>query len=162
MQFSQLIDKFILLKNELPPAEFAQRYIEATGLLRMYKEQETEDALDRWNNIQRILSHIAEYSERQETPTLEEYLEQIALISDLDITDTTKDHVSLMTLHAAKGLEFPVVFIAGLEQGLFPLEKLKMTMRKRKKNAAYFMSVSRAHAKSCSSRMLKGVTVLAN
>jgi DNA helicase-2/ATP-dependent DNA helicase PcrA len=148
VQFSQLIEKFTLLKDEIPPAEFAQQYIEATGLLRMYKEQETEDALDRWNNIQRLLSHIAEYTERTENPTLEEYLEQIALISDLDITDTTKDHVSLMTLHAAKGLEFPVVFIAGLEQGLFPLGKAENdNEEKEEERRLFYVGITRAREK---------------
>ncbi|HYF02321.1 MAG TPA: UvrD-helicase domain-containing protein [Patescibacteria group bacterium] len=148
VQFSQLIEKFTLLKDEIPPAEFAVQYIEATGLLRMYKEQETEDALDRWNNIQRLLSHIAEYSARTENPTLEEYLEQIALISDLDITDTTKDHVSLMTLHAAKGLEFPVVFIAGLEQGLFPLGKAENdNEEKEEERRLFYVGITRAREK---------------
>jgi len=148
VQFSQLIEKFTLLKDEIPPADFAQQYIDATGLLRMYKEQETEDALDRWNNIQRLLSHIAEYTERTENPTLEEYLEQIALISDLDITDTTKDHVSLMTLHAAKGLEFPVVFIAGLEQGLFPLGKAENdNEEKEEERRLFYVGITRAREK---------------
>lgn len=70
-------------------------------------------------NIEQILATVAEYAEEEEEPT-SKILQQFSLMTDADDTDLSKDSIALMTLHAAKGLEFPVVFIAGMEQGLFP------------------------------------------
>jgi DNA helicase-2/ATP-dependent DNA helicase PcrA len=104
--------------------EVAKMLMESSGLLKMYEDDGSEEALDRWNNIQRVLSHLAEYCERRaaegETATLEQYLQEIALIADIDVMKAGGKHVTLMTIHSSKGLEFPVVFIAGMERGLFP------------------------------------------
>lgn len=122
-EFIGIIDRHRELLNELPPATLAQAYIEATGLPQMYRLQQNEEALDRWNNIERVLDHIAEQQELDESLTLVTYLEQIALISDADDPELGNNRIAMMTMHAAKGLEFPLVVIAGLEQGLFPLAK---------------------------------------
>lgn len=74
-------------------------------------------------NIERILSNIGEFAAKEENPTLEAFLQQVSLASDIDEADSSANAVTLMTLHSAKGLEFPVVLIAGMEQGLFPLAK---------------------------------------
>jgi len=104
--------------------EVAKMLMESSGLLKMYEDDGSEEALDRWNNIQRVLSHLAEYCERRaadgESATLEQYLQEIALIADIDVMKAGGKHVTLMTIHSSKGLEFPVVFIAGMERGLFP------------------------------------------
>ena len=119
--FTAMIHRFQTLKNTMTPHELANEYIEATGLLRMFKEEDTEESLDRWNNVQRLLSNIAEEYEKEPSLTIEEYLQNVALISDIDETDMGQERIAMMTMHAAKGLEFPVVFIAGMEQGLFPM-----------------------------------------
>ena len=121
--FVGIITRYQEMFSELSPASLAQAYIDATGLPQMYRLQQTDDAQDRWNNIERILDHIAEQQELNEEMTLVSYLEQIALLSDADDPQTGNDRVAMMTMHAAKGLEFPLVVIAGLEQGLFPLAK---------------------------------------
>jgi DNA helicase-2/ATP-dependent DNA helicase PcrA len=121
--FMSIINRHRDLLNELAPASLAQAYIEATGLPQMYKLQQSEESLDRWNNIERVLDHIAEQQELNDELTLVTYLEQISLISDTDDPQLGSDKISMMTMHAAKGLEFPLVVIAGLEQGLFPLAK---------------------------------------
>ncbi|MFM8770812.1 MAG: ATP-dependent helicase [Candidatus Kapaibacterium sp.] len=121
--FMSIINRHRELVNELSPASLAQAYIEATGLPQMYKLQQSEDSLDRWNNIERVLDHIAEQQELNDELTLVTYLEQISLISDTDDPQMGTNRISMMTMHAAKGLEFPLVVIAGLEQGLFPLAK---------------------------------------
>lgn len=121
--FIGIINRFRALAPELTPASLAQAYIEATGLPQMYKAQNTDEGLDRWNNIERVLDHIAEQNELDEAMTLTSYLEQIALLSDADDPQLGSERVALMTMHAAKGLEFPLVVIAGMEQGLFPLAK---------------------------------------
>jgi DNA helicase-2/ATP-dependent DNA helicase PcrA len=122
-EFVDMVERYRVLMQEMTPASLAQSYIEATGLPKMYRSQDTEESLDRWNNIERLLSHIAEQCELNEDLTLTQYLEQISLLSDADDPQLGNDRVALMTMHAAKGLEFPVVAIAGLEQGLFPLAK---------------------------------------
>jgi len=121
MDFTGMIHRFKDLKASLNPHELAVEYIEATGLLRMYKDEDTEESLDRWNNIQRLLSNIAEELDKDPAMTLEDYLQLIALMSDVDESDMGRERIAMMTMHAAKGLEFPIVFIAGLEQGLFPM-----------------------------------------
>ncbi len=121
--FTGIVLRYQDLMKELAPASLAQAYIEATGLPQMYRVQQSEDALDRWNNIERLLDHIAEQQELDESLTLVRYLEQISLLSDADDAQIGSDRIALMTMHAAKGLEFPLVIIAGLEQGLFPLAK---------------------------------------
>ncbi|MEY3386045.1 MAG: hypothetical protein RIR53_856 [Bacteroidota bacterium] len=121
--FVGIIDRHRELLGELAPASLAQSYIEATGLPQMYRLQQSDEALDRWNNIERVLDHIAEQQELNEELTLVTYLEQIALISDADDPELGNNRIAMMTMHAAKGLEFPLVIIAGLEQGLFPLAK---------------------------------------
>ena len=121
MDFTGMIHRFKELKSAMNPHELAETYIEATGLLRMYKNEDTEESQDRWNNIQRLLSNIAEEYEKNSEITLEEYLQLIALMSDVDESDMGQERIAMMTMHAAKGLEFKVVFIAGMEQGLFPM-----------------------------------------
>lgn len=121
--FVGIIDRYRSMMEELAPASLAQAYIEATGLPQMYRVQQSEEALDRWNNIERVLDHIAEQQELDENMTLVTYLEQISLLSDADDPQLGSERIAMMTMHAAKGLEFPLVVIAGLEQGLFPLAK---------------------------------------
>lgn len=126
--FVGIIARYQEMMLELAPASLAQAYIEATGLPQMYRVQQSEEALDRWNNIERLLDHIAEQQELDPELTLITYLEQIALLSDADDPKLGTERVAMMTMHAAKGLEFPLVVIAGLEQGLFPLAKAETDM----------------------------------
>lgn len=148
--FADMLGRFIDVANELPPDELAKTLIEASGLLRMYKEEGTDESLDRWNNIQRVLSHITEYTVREETATLQEYLQEIALIDNADENAGASNHITLMTLHAAKGLEFPVVFIAGLENGLFPLGKADSDPEEmEEERRLFYVGITRAEEKVC-------------
>ncbi|MFC2130666.1 ATP-dependent helicase [Bacteroidota bacterium] len=126
LNFANFIKKYVDLKDSLNPSELALKYIEETGMLQMYREIGTSDASDRWNNIQQLLSDISTYFRNEPEAKFEDYLQQMALMSDIDEKDTSHNQVKLMTLHSAKGLEFPIVFIAGLEEGLFPLAKSEM------------------------------------
>lgn len=146
--FVTLMRKFIEVLGELPPDELAKTLIETSGLLKMYAEEGTEEALDRWNNIQRVLSHITEYTAREEGSTLQTYLQDIALIDDVDEKNTVSNHTTLMTLHAAKGLEFPVVFIAGMENGLFPLGKADSDPEEmEEERRLFYVGITRAEQK---------------
>ncbi|MBM2816974.1 MAG: UvrD/REP helicase [Ignavibacteria bacterium] len=122
-KFFGFIKSHIDKKENTPPAALAIGLIEECGMLEMYKEINTEESLDRWNNIQQLLSDISSFFRTNKENTLEDYIERISLIADVDEKEFSTEKVSLLTLHAAKGLEFPIVFIAGLEQGLFPLVK---------------------------------------
>jgi DNA helicase-2/ATP-dependent DNA helicase PcrA len=139
------------LKPDVRTDEHAKTFLEATGLLRMYEEDGSDEALDRWNNIQRVLSHLAEYCERfrieheGSEPPLEQYLEEISLLADVDEIKAGGQHVTLMTMHAAKGLEFPVVWIAGMERGLFPLSKAEQQVDEmEEERRLFYVGITRA------------------
>ena len=93
---------------------------ERSGYIRFLEEQETPDAVARLENVRELAAGAYEYEERAEEPGLDAFLEEIALLMDIDMWDDTQERVSLMTLHNAKGLEFPAVFIMGVEEGLLP------------------------------------------
>ncbi len=84
------------------------------------EESEEEDAADRIENIDELVSKVVSYEETHDEPTLSEFLEEVALVADIDKVGESDDRVLLMTLHSAKGLEFPHVYLAGLEDGIFP------------------------------------------
>jgi DNA helicase-2/ATP-dependent DNA helicase PcrA len=109
------------LEAQVPYAELTAELIEASGYGPMLREERTEEARDRLRNLEELLAGMEEHAAQE--PTLAGYLEQVALVTDLDSYDPSLDRVSLMTLHAAKGLEFPVVFMTGMEEGLFPLSR---------------------------------------
>ena len=135
------------IKQENTP-ETLLNYIDRTGLLDMYKEINTEESLDRYNNIQQLLSDISQYYRTTENPNVEDYLQQISLITDLDQKDISDNQVTLMTLHSAKGLEYPVVFIAGMEQGLFPNAKSEYDIdQMEEERRLFYVGITRAKEK---------------
>jgi DNA helicase-2/ATP-dependent DNA helicase PcrA len=121
--FVELLNGFFELKDKLPIDELTGLVAERTSYLDELKREKTIEAENRIENVKELISATTEFKERSEQPTLEAFLEEVSLITDIDTWDKTKDAVTLMTLHAAKGLEFKVVFIAGLEEGLFPLSR---------------------------------------
>ncbi len=121
MDFFMLITLLMALKESMPVDEFVTTLIEKTGLMEQYKKEDSDEARSRLENIQELLGAVTEYCKSAENPTLEEYLENVSLVTDLDqAEDAGRGYVTLMTLHSAKGLEFPVVFMTGLEEGIFP------------------------------------------
>lgn len=100
--------------------EFVDTLIEKTGLEEQYQKEDTEEALNRLENMNEFRNSLREYAENEENPTLESYLENVALVTDLDRAEDGKGYVTMMTLHSAKGLEFDNVFIPGMEENIFP------------------------------------------
>jgi hypothetical protein len=101
--------------------EIIDDIIEATGYLNELEEEGTQEAQDRIENIYELKNKLVTYVEEAgETPTLSGFLEEVSLVSDIDTMDDSKDNIVLMTLHSAKGLEFPYVYICGMEEGTFP------------------------------------------
>jgi DNA helicase-2/ATP-dependent DNA helicase PcrA len=121
--FAEMMHEFSKLKEKEPVDELTEIIAEKSGYLDELRKEKTIEAENRIDNIEELINATSEFKERAENPTLEGFLEEVSLITDIDQWDNTKDAVTLMTLHAAKGLEFPVVFIAGLEEGLFPLSR---------------------------------------
>ena len=104
----------------LSVADMLQEVIETTGYVRELEAEGTDEAEARIENIDELISKAVDYAEGEEAPTLNGFLENVALVADIDSFDENSDYVVLMTLHSAKGLEFPNVYLAGLEDGLFP------------------------------------------
>ena len=104
----------------LPVSELLKEVIEETGYVRKLELEGTDEAQSRIENIDELLSKVVTYEEGEENPTLSGFLEEVALVADIDNLEEDSDYVVLMTLHSAKGLEFPKVFLAGMEDGLFP------------------------------------------
>ncbi len=104
----------------LPVSELLKEVIEETGYVRELELEGTDEAQSRIENIDELLSKVVTYEEGEENPTLSGFLEEVALVADIDNLEEDSDYVVLMTLHSAKGLEFPKVFLAGMEDGLFP------------------------------------------
>ncbi|HIZ06693.1 MAG TPA: DNA helicase PcrA [Candidatus Eubacterium avistercoris] len=97
-----------------------EEIIEDTGYVRDLELEETEEANARIENIDELISKAAAFDEETENPSLNGFLEEVALVADIDDLENGSDYVVLMTLHSAKGLEFPNVYMAGMEDGLFP------------------------------------------
>ncbi len=104
----------------LSVTELLKEIIDVTGYVRELEAEGTDEAEARIENIDELISKAAAYEESEENPTLNGFLEEVALVADIDSLDSESDYVVLMTLHSAKGLEFPNVYLTGMEDGLFP------------------------------------------
>ncbi len=100
--------------------ELLRDILETTGYVRELEESDEEDAVDRIENIDELISKVVAYEETHDEPNLSEFLEEVALVADIDKVGESDNRVLLMTLHSAKGLEFPHIYLAGLEDGIFP------------------------------------------
>ncbi len=119
--FFVLMTMLMAMKDAMPVDQFVPMLVEKTGLMAQYQKEDTDEARSRVENIQEFLGAVQEYCKATENPTLEDYLENVSLVTDLDqAEDQGRGYVTLMTLHSAKGLEFPNVFMTGLEEGIFP------------------------------------------
>lgn len=119
--FRKLIQKFIDLKTSLSASELSRSLVDEIGILKEFKEEGTIESLSRMENVHELLSAITEFSENNENGGLEAFLQEVSLVADVDRLDDKHNAVTLMTVHSAKGLEYEVVFIMGLEEGLFPI-----------------------------------------
>ena len=118
--FVELIQRLRQIAETGELSRLLETIIEETGYVQELKAEGTEEAESRIQNIDELLSKVVAYEEEAEVPSLSEFLEEVALVADIDSLDDNTDYVVLMTLHSAKGLEFPNVYLAGMEDGLFP------------------------------------------
>lgn len=140
-EFTDLILRLKEEKDKMPLVDFMTRLYEQTGYWKMLEDRKTIEAEGRMENLEELINVVEEYCQREESPTLQGFLDQAALVSDVDdlgrqgrqpdgpdgtsngqptSTQDVQDRLPLMTFHLAKGLEFPVVFMVGMEEGLFP------------------------------------------
>ena len=120
LQFQELITDLQRRVADAPPSELVQRVMEQSGYVAELIADGSDEAEDRRRNLNELVNAALQYQEENEEGSLDDFLSGAALASDADNKDTEQDRVTLMTLHASKGLEFPVVFLVGMEQGLFP------------------------------------------
>ena len=120
LRFAALIESCAQLLDTMTLPEFYDELLERTGYLRMLEEKGDVESRTRAENVRELRSNIVSYTENVEAPTLGGFLEEIALYTDIEQYDPESDAVVMMTMHSAKGLEFPHVFLVGLEEGLFP------------------------------------------
>ena len=121
-QFGRLLETFRLLSQTMSVTELTKTILEESGYLQSLEIEKTVEAESRLENLKEFLSITTAFDSREDTEelTLSAFLAEVALFSDLDQMDDEEDSVTIMTMHGAKGLEFPVVFITGMEEGVFP------------------------------------------
>ena len=118
--FVTMIQSFRSKQEFYSLEELVKDVLDLTGYLKELEESDEEDAEDRVENIEELVSKVVAYEEENDEPTLSGFLEEVALVADIDRVDGDGDRVLLMTLHSAKGLEFGHVYLAGMEDGVFP------------------------------------------
>ncbi len=124
--FVELMDKLNKRRKELPLSDFVKLMLDETGLLKEYEDSTDEEMLTKRDNLLEFLGAAKEFETLTEDNSLEAYLENVALVTDLDMQEDAPQFVTLMTLHSAKGLEYRAVFIAGMEDGLLPSARAKL------------------------------------
>lgn len=129
----------------MPLSEFIAQLIDDTGYYGELKGENTEESNNRLENLQEFISVAREYETDTDEPDLGEFLSQVALVSDVDMLEEESQSVTLMTLHAAKGLEFPIVFLAGLEDGIFPhMRSLQSSSEMEEERRLMYVGITRA------------------
>ncbi len=118
--FVTLVRKYANLRTEMSAGELAGSLVDELGIVAEFKNEGTMEARQRLDNIKELLSALADFQPVDGAPTLEAFLAEASLVADVDALTGERNAVTLMTLHAAKGLEFPVVFLVGMEENLFP------------------------------------------
>ncbi len=121
-EFVEIIDTISRRVDTMTVTEITEGLLKATGYIKALEEENTKEAENRIENLEEFLTVTDEFEEEAEN-SLGKFLENITLSSDVDELDEPEEQVTLMTLHSAKGLEFPVVFMAGMEEGIFPGNK---------------------------------------
>lgn len=146
-EFIDMIKRIDDSKEKLAFEEWTRIIIDELGLRSYYKEQGGEESIQRLANIDELLNDISEFCTTVEEANLEAYLEKVSLLTNIDVWEDEKNTVSLMTLHSAKGLEFPVVIICGLNQGLFPLDRDNSEKAVEEERRLFYVGLTRAMEK---------------
>jgi DNA helicase II / ATP-dependent DNA helicase PcrA len=147
-QFKLLLDKYINLKDKLSIGELTAALVDELGILKIYKEEGTQESLARYDNIQELVSAVQEYSKSNKEASLDDFLSEVSLMAGVDQYDEKTNSVTLMTIHSAKGLEFPLVFITGCEEDIFPLsQKFDSDSKLEEERRLFYVALTRAKEK---------------
>jgi DNA helicase II / ATP-dependent DNA helicase PcrA len=148
LEVLNFINKYSFLKDDISLSEVVRGVIDEMGILKELRLENSVEAEERANNINELISAVAEYEDSEEDASLENFLQQVSLVADIDEVDNKKNAVTLMTIHSAKGLEFPVVFITGLEEGLFPVSgALNADEDMEEERRLFYVAITRAKEK---------------
>ena len=147
--FYDLIKKYHSLRNKLSANELSRSLIEEVGILSRFKKSENPEDKERYENILELLISIDDFCSKKPNANLSDFLEEVSLLSDIDHWNDSDNRVTLMTVHSSKGLEFPVVFIAGLDDGLFPLyATLENKKELEEERRLFYVALTRAQEKA--------------
>lgn len=146
--FSELILKFVNVKDSYSLQDFVTLVIEKTGYLAELQSQNTPESEADIENLQELVNVAGEFVPEEADNALGEFLQQVALVSDLDGMEDISNNVTLMTLHSAKGLEFPIVFLAGCDEGVFPHQRtFNIPSEMEEERRLMYVGVTRAEEK---------------
>ena len=162
--FMDFVEKIRALADKVPLHELINFVIVNSGYMAELQKADEKDGRDRIENLSTLVSNAVDYEKNEDEPTLAGFLEEASLMSDIDNYDGSADTVTLMTIHSAKGLEFPVVFIAGMEDGIFPgINSLSFPDQLEEERRLAYVGITRAKEKLfityARNRMLFGSTV---
>lgn len=147
--FKVLLDKYILLKDKLSVGELTRALTDELGILRMFKAENTPDSITRYENVSELLGSLTEFSNLNNNPSLEEFLQDISLVSDIDNYEEKKNAVTLLTAHSSKGLEWPIIFVSGCEEDIFPLShKFSSDTAVEEERRLFYVALTRAQKKA--------------
>ena len=147
-KFVSLINSFIRSRDKITVFSLIKEILDTTGYLRELEGSKEADSISRIENLQELVSAAAEFETSSEDPSLSAFLEKVTLVSDVDNFDEDADSVVLMTVHSAKGLEFPVVFMAGMENGIFPgIQSLNEFKEMEESRRLCYVGITRAREK---------------
>ena len=163
--FTQYIDSLRAMAGILSVEELLKKVIDQTGYVRELEAEDTEESRARIENIDELITKVVTYEESAEHPSLNGFLADVALVADIDMEDNDTNKVLLMTLHSAKGLEFPNVYLTGMEDGIFP-SYMPITsddaMELEEERRLCYVGITRAMndltMTSCKTRMIRGET----
>ncbi|WP_300410919.1 UvrD-helicase domain-containing protein [Lagierella sp.] len=164
LEFTYMMENTKKAMEDMSVTDFVNHVLDRSGYLKMLEDSKLREDKTRIENLSAFISSITDYEASADNPSLEDYLATVTLLSDVDKTDDSSTGVSLMTIHAAKGLEYKVVFLTGLEEGLFPSERSIEEDRLEEERRLCYVALTRAEEKlyltSCSSRRVFGKYVM--
>ncbi|MBX3045044.1 MAG: UvrD-helicase domain-containing protein [Candidatus Kapabacteria bacterium] len=148
VEFYNMVGKYSEELQSEKSDSVIRNFLDDCGIMTMYSEIGSEESFDKLNNINQLLVDFSTFLKDNPEAGISEYLQQISLVSDIDEKDLKGNSVTLMTIHAAKGLEFKTVIISGLEKGLFPLERDKLSVEEEEEERRlFYVAVTRAMEK---------------
>lgn len=147
--FRIVLDKFINIKGDLSIGELTRLLVDELQIIQTFKEENTEESMQRLENVNQLMMSISDFSKENPDVKLEQFLEQVSLISDIDNYDKDKNSVALLTFHSAKGLEWPIVFVTGCEEDLFPIaSKYSQDVSLEEERRLFYVALTRAMNKA--------------